>query len=159
MLPYTAPKHKLVGRMLSNGTLLIKRVERYSSQDSVQSSPRWTIVAQKPYAKARVGTPAEIHKAIRVARQQLQAAQKPQFLKVSAYLQLCCLAIHKSISTPTSTSAQHRYLALLTALKQCKPNWWQSCTITESYGLMSYHSGVQALLQPIEVLVQQLEQS
>lgn len=157
-LPCTASKRKLVGRMLSNGTLLIRQVERSSGLGSAQPSMRWAISPHRYSSKAVAGTSAEIHKVIRVARRQLHASQKLKFLKVSAYLQLCCLAIHKSTSTAPSTSARHRYLALLSALSQCTPNWWQSCAITESYGLMSYHSGIQALLQPIEALVQQLEQ-
>jgi hypothetical protein len=87
--------------------------------------------------------------------------QMPQQLKMTSYLRLCCLAIHKLHHSPElagkpslNEAFDGSYSHLLQVLDDRHPEWWRHCWSSDRGILKSNDPTIDKLLQPLEYFVE-----
>jgi hypothetical protein len=85
----------------------------------------------------------------------------PRQLKMTSYLRLCCLAIHKLHQKPEligksslNEAFDGSYSQLLQAFCNHNPEWWRHCWISDRGILKSDDPAIDKLLQPLEHFVE-----
>lgn len=104
-------------------------------------------------------TEQTVEQLLKQATQKLQTACIPHFLKVTMYLRICCLAIQQTLAPEQRDILGNLYHTLLQWLWECEPDWWDQCTITDTYTIASHNARIRDLLRPLEDFTNRLSEA
>lgn len=99
-----------------------------------------------------------VEQLLKQATKKLRTACIPHFLKVTMYLRVCCLAVQQTLAPEQQDVLGNIYHTLLQWLWECEPDWWDQCTITDTYKIASHNPRIRDLLRPLEEFTNRLSE-